>query len=117
MPTKSSESQPELFYDDRFWEQYAGHKLISDPVTAIVELVANCWDAGAKKVDIQWPTSVGDALEIADDGEGKIHNNRTVSRQGEGQDLRPFNRGEVLGETLLAGIRAGLKELLNARSA
>jgi hypothetical protein len=70
MPTKSSESQPELFYDDRFWEQYAGHKLISDPVTAIVELVANCWDAGAKKVDIQWPTSVGDALEIADDGEG-----------------------------------------------
>jgi hypothetical protein len=70
MPTKSSESQSELFYDDRFWEQYAGHKLISDPVTAIVELVANCWDAGAKKVDIQWPTSVGDALEIADDGEG-----------------------------------------------
>jgi hypothetical protein len=64
------EQQPELFYDDRFWEQYAGHRLVSDPVTAIVELVANCWDAGAKKGDILWPTTVGDVLEITDDGEG-----------------------------------------------
>jgi len=62
--------QPELLYDDRFWEQYAGHKLSSDPVTALVELVANCWDAGAQTVRIQWPAVVGERLEIADDGEG-----------------------------------------------
>jgi hypothetical protein len=70
MENKAPQEQPELFYEDRFWEQYAGRRLVSDPVTAIVELVANCWDAGAKKVDILWPTTVGDALEIADDGEG-----------------------------------------------
>lgn len=67
---RAEEKQPELLYDDRFWEQYAGHRLVSDPITAIVELVANSWDAGAKMVKIGWPTNVGDPLEIADDGEG-----------------------------------------------
>lgn len=67
---RAEEDQPELLYDDRFWEQYAGHRLVSDPITAIVELVANSWDAGAKMVKIGWPTNVGDPLEIADDGEG-----------------------------------------------
>lgn len=62
--------QTELFYDERFWEQYAGAKLVSDPVIAIVELVANAWDAGAKSVSITWPMSSGDAILISDDGEG-----------------------------------------------
>src|ERR1035437_260671 len=70
MKTKQAQTQPELLYDERFWEQYAGHKLVSDPITAIVELVANSWDAGATKVNIGWPTNIGDAVEIADDGEG-----------------------------------------------
>ena len=62
--------QPELFYDERFWEQYLGPRLVSDPVIAIVELVANTWDAGARKVEISWPVNQGDTLRIADDGEG-----------------------------------------------
>ena len=61
---------PELFYDERFWEQYLGPRLVSDPVIAIVELVANTWDAGARKVEITWPVHQGDMLRIADDGEG-----------------------------------------------
>ncbi len=59
-----------LFYEDRFWEQYVGSKLVSDPVVAIVELVANAWDAGAKKVQITWPDESGAKLKIGDDGEG-----------------------------------------------
>ncbi len=62
--------QPELFFDDRFWEQYVGSKLVHDPVIAIVELVANCWDAGAKEVKISWPDEANSALEVIDDGQG-----------------------------------------------
>jgi hypothetical protein len=66
----TAEPQPNLFYEDRFWEQYVGQKLVSDPIIAIVELVANCWDAGAKKVEITWPEESGSSLRIEDDGEG-----------------------------------------------
>ncbi|MGC1479016.1 MAG: ATP-binding protein [Chthoniobacterales bacterium] len=62
--------QPELFYEDRFWEQYVGKNLVSDPVIAIVELVANCWDAGARKVEISWPEEIAEPFRIEDDGEG-----------------------------------------------
>ena len=63
-------SQPELFYDDRFWAQYLGTKMISDPVVALVELVANAWDAGSKNVQVRWPVHEGDPLVVEDDGEG-----------------------------------------------
>jgi len=63
--------QADMFSEeDRFWEQYVGARLISDPVTAIVELVANAWDAGARRVDVEWPARNGGLFRIADDGEG-----------------------------------------------
>lgn len=62
--------QPDLLFDDRFWEQYVGTKLVHDPVIAIVELVANCWDAGAKDVRITWPEAFNSPLEVIDDGKG-----------------------------------------------
>jgi hypothetical protein len=62
--------QPELFYDDRFWEQYVGRNLVSDPVIAVVELVANCWDSGALKVEIVWPEEGDSYLSVGDNGEG-----------------------------------------------
>jgi hypothetical protein len=46
--------QQQLFYEDRFLESWAG-AIITKPETAIVELVANCWDAYATEVNITWP--------------------------------------------------------------
>lgn len=44
--------------------------MISDPVVALVELVANAWDAGSRKVEIKWPIHEGDSLVVGDNGEG-----------------------------------------------
>lgn len=41
-------------FDERFLGRYAG-AIMSDPTTALVELVANAWDAYATKVEIKWP--------------------------------------------------------------
>jgi hypothetical protein len=62
--------QQQVLFDTRFLEQYTGRTLLHDPVTAIVELVANGWDAGARRVDIDWPLAPGDLLRVRDDGEG-----------------------------------------------
>ncbi len=48
-----------LSYEDRFLESWAG-SIITNPLTAIVELVANCWDAYSTKVDITWPANAND---------------------------------------------------------
>ncbi|GGZ89617.1 ATP-binding protein [Novosphingobium arvoryzae] len=57
-----------LLFGDRFLASYAG-QIITDPSTAIVELVANAWDAHATRVDIDWPR-VGRPFRIRDNGEG-----------------------------------------------
>src|SRR4051812_46950939 len=57
-------------FDERFLGRYAG-SIMSDPTTALVELVANAWDAYATKVDIQWPErSSGTLFNIRDNGVG-----------------------------------------------
>lgn len=62
--------QATLLYDERFLESYAG-AIITDPATAIVELVANCWDAYATKVSITWPdTETQKQFKITDNGHG-----------------------------------------------
>ena len=53
----------------RFWDQHAG-SVLADPAVAIVEIVANAWDAGADTVEIEWPTVAGEALRIKDNGTG-----------------------------------------------
>lgn len=59
-----------LLFDNRFMERHAG-SIIADPAVAIVELVANAWDAWATKVDIVWPERGTDAaFAIEDDGKG-----------------------------------------------
>ncbi len=58
------------FFDSRFLGLYAG-PIMSDPTTALVELVANSWDAYATKVEITWPDrETGDVFEILDNGIG-----------------------------------------------
>ena len=62
--------QQTLLYDERFLESYAG-AIITDPATAIVELVANCWDAYATKVQITWPDAETQRqFKITDNGHG-----------------------------------------------
>jgi len=57
-------------FDERFLGRYTG-TIMSDPTTALVELVANAWDAYATKVDIQWPDRETDAhFRITDNGKG-----------------------------------------------
>lgn len=59
-----------LLFDNRFMERHAG-SIIVDPAVAIVELVANAWDAWATKVDIVWPErGSGTAFAIEDNGKG-----------------------------------------------
>ncbi|MGO8083047.1 ATP-binding protein [Rhizobium leguminosarum] len=62
--------QQNLLYDQRFLETYAG-AIVTEPSTAIVELVANCWDAYATEVHITWPDAkTGTSFAIEDDGHG-----------------------------------------------
>ncbi|MHA3736843.1 ATP-binding protein [Pseudomonas sp. Eth.TT006] len=62
--------QRSLLYDARFLESYAG-AIVSDPATAIVELVANCWDAYATEVDITWADAESNRqFIIRDNGHG-----------------------------------------------
>jgi hypothetical protein len=62
--------QGTLLFDQRFMPRYAG-AIIADPKIAIVELVANSWDAYATKVEITWPSKTnGRTFSIRDNGKG-----------------------------------------------
>jgi hypothetical protein len=62
--------QRTLLYDARFLESYAG-TIINDPATAIVELVANAWDAYGTDVRIIWPDlDLQRQFQIEDNGHG-----------------------------------------------
>lgn len=61
-------------FDDRFLESFVGKGIISDPKIAIIELIANSWDAGATKVIIQWPIENGDYFSVEDNGHGMTEN-------------------------------------------
>lgn len=59
-----------LAFDQRFLDRHAG-PIISDLSVALVELVANAWDAYATQVDITWPTNDGARkFSIKDNGRG-----------------------------------------------
>jgi len=56
-------------FGPNFMSDHAGH-LMSDARIAIVELVANSYDAGATKVNVSWPEDEGGLFTIKDDGTG-----------------------------------------------
>jgi hypothetical protein len=61
----------EVLYDERFLEEHAGAHVLHDPKTAVVELIANAWDAGATEVRIGWPNGNGkQRFTIEDNGSG-----------------------------------------------
>src|SRR3990170_2735620 len=51
---------------------HLGIQMYQSPVAALAELVANAWDADAKKVSIDLPAALGPAavITISDDGTG-----------------------------------------------
>ena len=62
--------QEDIFYENRFLESWAG-SIITNPSTAIVELVANCWDSYATEVNISWPDpKKKKQFAISDNGKG-----------------------------------------------
>ncbi|MBI3464918.1 MAG: ATP-binding protein [Planctomycetes bacterium] len=73
-PSATGTTQPflaglQLFFADRFLKDHAG-QVITDPRIAIVELIANAYDAGATQVEIYWPTEKGEEFAIKDNGTG-----------------------------------------------
>jgi Histidine kinase-, DNA gyrase B-, and HSP90-like ATPase len=64
--TSDSDDWSPLF-DENFLLKHVG-RIMTDPLFAIVELVANCWDAGATEVRITWPLTNGDEFCIEDNG-------------------------------------------------
>lgn len=57
-------------FEDRFMGKHAG-SIMSDPTTALVELVSNAWDAYATEVEIIWPElSSQTPFSIRDNGSG-----------------------------------------------
>ncbi|WLD12193.1 ATP-binding protein [Planctellipticum variicoloris] len=68
-------TQPGLFgaepfaFADRFLQDHAG-QIISEPRTAILELIANSYDAGSTQIEIHWPDELGRKFSITDNGIG-----------------------------------------------
>jgi HSP90 family molecular chaperone len=78
-----------------FLEDHA-RRIITDPRIALVELVANCWDAGGDTVRITWPNPAPDTMAIEDNGTGMSYNEFT-SRWLE----LNYNRGQAQGLDVL----------------
>ncbi len=67
-PAKSARESRFLF-GSGFLHDHVG-QIIDDPTIAIVELVANSYDAGADRVEVVWPSLPGEPLSITDNGTG-----------------------------------------------
>jgi len=69
MNTNKSAQQMQFTFGKGFLHDHAG-QIIEDPRVAIIELVANAYDAGANEVQVRWPSVPGNTLSIADNGTG-----------------------------------------------
>ncbi|MBW4523513.1 MAG: ATP-binding protein [Scytolyngbya sp. HA4215-MV1] len=56
-------------FSGNFIYRHAG-SIALNPEFAVVELVANSWDAGSEKVEITWPKAENTIFSIKDNGEG-----------------------------------------------
>jgi hypothetical protein len=56
-------------FEDGFLVSSIG-QIAQKPEVAIAELVANAWDAGASRVEIDLPANLGELITVADDGVG-----------------------------------------------
>lgn len=68
--TENVDSSFHPTFSPAFLEDHA-RRLVTNPKIALVELVANCWDAGADTVNITWPKeSIPEEISIEDNGTG-----------------------------------------------
>lgn len=81
-------------FGDSFLSMHAG-RIMSDPKIAIIELVANCWDAGADRVEIRWPEKKGEILSVSDNGTGMTRD-EFISRWRELNYNRLLYQGEYV---------------------
>jgi hypothetical protein len=58
-----------FLFGSGFLHDHVG-QIIDEPTVAIVELVANSYDAGADRVEVVWPSLPGELLSITDNGTG-----------------------------------------------
>ena len=58
-----------LAFGSNFLRDHAGI-ITSDPRVAILELVANAYDAGATRVDVLWPSEATGTISVSDNGTG-----------------------------------------------
>ncbi len=58
-----------LAFGSNFLRDHAG-PITTDPRIAILELVANAYDAGASRVEIIWPSGVSGEIKVTDNGTG-----------------------------------------------
>jgi hypothetical protein len=66
--SKTPDENQFLFGSD-FLHDHVG-QIIDEPTVAVLELIANCYDAGADHVEVKWPALPGEKLAIADNGIG-----------------------------------------------
>lgn len=57
-------------FGPKFLDKFIGKYILYDPRVAIVELIANAWDAGAKEVRVVWPANNEQFFSIQDNGIG-----------------------------------------------
>lgn len=92
--TQLSLDMPAILYDERFLTSHVGKLILSDAKVAIVELIANAWDAGATEVEIKWPEGgTNQPLVVSDNGIGM-----TDAEFNRRWRTLNYNRQEDLGE-------------------
>ena len=67
--SKRTSSNYQFAFGPGFLQDHLG-RIMDDPQTAILELIANAYDGGASKVDVRWPALPGDTLSVSDNGTG-----------------------------------------------
>lgn len=83
-------------FSPTFLEDHAG-RLVTDPKIALLEIVANAWDAGSDTVRISWPReSVPETIAVEDNGTG-MTKDEFLHRWLE----LNYNRGSAQGDIVL----------------
>lgn len=58
-----------ITFGDRFMQDHAG-AILNDSRVAMIELIANAYDAGATRVEVTWPSKADEVIAIRDNGTG-----------------------------------------------